>query len=87
MSERITNELKNIKGTKHNLHEHLKELIARLLLHRGGIDDIESYSFAAKFLLRDEQCVFKIREAYSNLKDYAYKNSVLLAVRIESFRN
>ena len=70
MSDRILNELKNIKQGDRNLHQHLKQFISQLIIDRGNLSSFEAYSAQHRINNGVAESVFKVREAYSHLKDY-----------------
>jgi hypothetical protein len=87
MSERILNDLKNIKQGDKNLHQHLKAFVSQLILDRKDLSAFEAAS--SQHLIHNgvQESVFKVREAYSHLKDYETKHRTLLAVAISSIRS
>lgn len=87
MSDRILNELKNIKQGDKNLHQHLKQFVSQLILDRGDIAAFEAASAQQRIQNGVQESVFKVREAYSHLRDYETKHRALLAVPNASFRN
>lgn len=70
MSDPIVAGLKNIKQGDKNLHQHLKQFISTLLLDRGDLQDFEAYSAQQRISGGVTECVFKVREAYSHLREY-----------------
>lgn len=61
MTEKIANELKNIKENDKNLYDHLKQLIASLSLDRADVNRFEEYSSSQRIGEPSEECVFKVR--------------------------
>lgn len=82
MSKSIMTELKNIKAGDKNMHQHIKQFVSTLLLDRGNLQAFESYSAQERISGGTNECVFKVREAYSHLKDYEVKHRALLAVSL-----
>lgn len=70
MSDPIIAELKNIKQGDKNLHQHLKQFIANLILDRADLQNFEAYSAQQRVSGGVTECVFKVREAYSHLRDF-----------------
>jgi hypothetical protein len=87
MSERILSDLKNIKQGDKNLHQHLKQFVSQLILDRGDLSAFESASSQQRIHNGTQESVFKVREAYSHLRDYETKNRALLAVTVYPLRS
>lgn len=80
MTERILNELASIKAEDTNLQQHLKQFISTLLIDRGDLSQFEAYSSQHRISHGTAESVFRVREAYSHLKDYETKHRALLSV-------
>lgn len=87
MSERILAELGNIKQGDRDLQTHIRQFVSNLLLDRAPLSHFEAYSAQQRISNGTQESVFKVREAYSHLKDFETKNRALLAVRPPSRRN
>jgi hypothetical protein len=87
MAERILNELTNIKSGETNLQQHLKQFISSLLIDRADLSQFEAYSAQQRISNGTSESVFRVREAYSHLKDYETKHRALLNVETFSLRN
>jgi len=80
MSESIVPDLKNIKENDKDLHQHLKQFVSHMLLDRASLHNFEAYSAQERISGGVNECVFKVREAYSHLRDYETKHRTLLGV-------
>lgn len=87
MSEHILTDLKNIKQGDKNLHQHLKQFVSQLILERGDLSSFEAASAQHRIHNGTQESVFKVREAYSHLRDYENKNRALLAVHFYPCRS
>ena len=87
MTDSIATELKNIKAEDKNLHQHLKQVIASLVVDRSSLAQLEAYSAQQRISGGTQECVYKVREAYSHLRDYEIKHRTLLGVRSWLLRN
>jgi hypothetical protein len=87
MSERILTDLKNIKQGDKNLHQHLKQFVSQLILDRGDLSSFEAVSAQQRIHNGTQESVFKVREAYSHLRDYETKSRALLAVHTHPRRS
>ncbi len=87
MTDSIISELKQIKEGDKNLHQHLKKFISHLVLDRSNVYQFESYSAQSRINGGVNECVFKVREAYSHLRDFEGKQRSLLGVSLFLDRN
>jgi hypothetical protein len=80
MSDRILSDLKNIKQGDKNLHEHFRQFVSQLILDRSDLSSFEAASSQHRIHNGTQESVFKVREAYSHLRDYEIKHRALLGV-------
>jgi hypothetical protein len=70
MSDSIAKQLREIKADDKDLHSHIKKFISEILLDRANLTAFEAYSVQQRIGGGVTECVFKVREAYSHLRDY-----------------
>lgn len=61
MSDPIVTKLKDIKQNDKNLHQHLKQFVASLLMDRAGLNAFEAYSAQQRMAGGVAESVFKVR--------------------------
>lgn len=61
MSDRILNELRNLKHGDKNMHQHLKQFVSQLIIDRGSLSSFEAYSAQQRISNGVQESVFKVR--------------------------